>query len=403
MTALSVAQTPFWQLVSSAKTASGFAFDKGGRGLAALGYDGVVFSSDHGDSWTPINSGLPKTFIFAVAISPEGYFYAGTYGGLVCKSTDGGTSWHMLQTPIPFTINAIAAFGSGRVLAGAVGFYCSTDDGVSWNSPITQGQFLAITQGANGEILVGGDFLARSLDSGATWTQLPTGPIVLYFRGLAVDASGRIFVGSAFGVFVSPDLGNSWSCSNQGRISSFTTSLILDQGGRVIAGGTGVSISTDDGQTWFTANDGLSSLHVYYLASDSAGYLFAATDSGIFRSSAYVTNVASSCTGLPTAPKLEQNYPNPFNPTTVIRYQLPAVSSVRLAVYDLLGRELTVLINERKAPGSYEVKFDGAGLASGMYFYRLSVSPLVRRDLVTQERDGQAGDFVQTRKLLMLR
>lgn len=88
----------------------------------------------------------------------------------------------------------------------------------------------------------------------------------------------------------------------------------------------------------------------------------------------------------PQAFAMQQNYPNSFNPATVVRYQLPVVSDVKLVVYDLLGREVSVLVNERKAPGSYSVMFDAAGLASGVYFYRLT-----------------AGEFVQVRKLLMLR
>jgi hypothetical protein len=90
--------------------------------------------------------------------------------------------------------------------------------------------------------------------------------------------------------------------------------------------------------------------------------------------------------GVPRRYALEQNYPNPFNPTTVIRYQVPVVSEVRLVVYDLLGREVSVLVNERKNAGSYEVKFDATGLVSGVYLYRLT-----------------AGSFVQTRKLLLLK
>jgi hypothetical protein len=83
---------------------------------------------------------------------------------------------------------------------------------------------------------------------------------------------------------------------------------------------------------------------------------------------------------------VEQNYPNPFNPTTVISYQLPVASTVRLAVYDILGREVAVLVNEKKGPGSYTVRFSATGLASGVYLYRI-----------------QAGDFVQTKKLLLLK
>jgi hypothetical protein len=84
--------------------------------------------------------------------------------------------------------------------------------------------------------------------------------------------------------------------------------------------------------------------------------------------------------------RLQQNYPNPFNPTTVVRYQLPVVSSIRISVFDLLGRELTVLVDEVKQPGEYEVTFDGNNLANGVYLCRM-----------------QAEGYVSTRKLLLLR
>jgi serine protease AprX len=89
---------------------------------------------------------------------------------------------------------------------------------------------------------------------------------------------------------------------------------------------------------------------------------------------------------LPVAASLEQNYPNPFNPKTVISYQVSAASDVRLAVYDILGREVALLVNERKDPGYYEVGLDASGLSSGVYFYRL-----------------EAGEFTRTRKLMVLR
>ncbi len=89
---------------------------------------------------------------------------------------------------------------------------------------------------------------------------------------------------------------------------------------------------------------------------------------------------------LPVECTLFQNFPNPFNPATTIRFQLPGSSDVRLTVFDVLGREVSVLVNEKRNAGVYEVKFDGSNLASGMYFYRL-----------------QAGNLVQTRKLLLLR
>jgi hypothetical protein len=86
---------------------------------------------------------------------------------------------------------------------------------------------------------------------------------------------------------------------------------------------------------------------------------------------------------VPKSYALSQNYPNPFNPKTGVRFQVAGVSeagvgnrgsgsSVKLVVYDLLGREVAVLVDERKAPGSYEVSFDGSNLASGVYIYRMT-------------------------------
>jgi len=83
---------------------------------------------------------------------------------------------------------------------------------------------------------------------------------------------------------------------------------------------------------------------------------------------------------------LHQNYPNPFNPGTVIRYQLSDNSKVTLKVYDVLGNEVTTLVNEYHKAGSYEVIFDASNLPSGTYFYRL-----------------QSGKFVETKKMVILK
>jgi hypothetical protein len=88
----------------------------------------------------------------------------------------------------------------------------------------------------------------------------------------------------------------------------------------------------------------------------------------------------------PTTFALDQNHPNPFNPTTVINYQIPEQSHVALKEYDILGKEIAVLVNDTKEAGIYSVNFDGAGLSSGFYFYRI-----------------EAGSFNQIRKMVLLK
>ena len=68
---------------------------------------------------------------------------------------------------------------------------------------------------------------------------------------------------------------------------------------------------------------------------------------------------------------LIQNYPNPFNPSTVIKYSIPQASKVELKVFDIIGNEIEILVNEEKQPGSYEVEFNSKGLPSGIYFYQI--------------------------------
>jgi hypothetical protein len=89
---------------------------------------------------------------------------------------------------------------------------------------------------------------------------------------------------------------------------------------------------------------------------------------------------------IPLSFHLAQNYPNPFNPVTSIQYSVGSHQFVSLKVYDVLGKEVAVLVDESQPAGNYRVTFDGQGLASGVYFFNL-----------------KAGDFVATRKMLLIR
>ncbi|MCP5062215.1 MAG: T9SS type A sorting domain-containing protein [Ignavibacteriae bacterium] len=106
-----------------------------------------------------------------------------------------------------------------------------------------------------------------------------------------------------------------------------------------------------------------------------------------------VTDVDNKNLISPKIFSLSQNYPNPFNPTTIIKYTIPVVdakfastTNVRLSVYDLLGREIITLVNEKKTAGNYEAKFDASLLSSGIYFYQLKY-----------------GEFVSKKKMMLLK
>ncbi|OGU35411.1 MAG: hypothetical protein A2068_01480 [Ignavibacteria bacterium GWB2_35_6b] len=102
---------------------------------------------------------------------------------------------------------------------------------------------------------------------------------------------------------------------------------------------------------------------------------------------------------MPEGFELHQNYPNPFNPSTKISYTIhtpsflppltkgrAGVGFITLKIFDVLGREIATLVNEKKTPGTYEISFDATGFSSGVYYYKLT-----------------SGSFSQTKKMLLLR
>jgi hypothetical protein len=115
--------------------------------------------------------------------------------------------------------------------------------------------------------------------------------------------------------------------------------------------------------------------------SNSSGGLYAFREGGII-----LTDTEEKHTAMIDTYSLKQNYPNPFNPTTTISYSIPNESHVVLKVYDLLGREMSTLVNKEQSTGEYKVNFDGTSLPSGIYIYTI-----------------HAGQYRASKKLMLLK
>ncbi len=150
--------------------------------------------------------------------------------------------------------------------------------------------------------------------------------------------------------------------------------------------GGGIFLFSDNGDSLGTFNESLTNLNVHTLAMDSLGYVYAGTDSGVFKILTPQTGVRQHDNNIPIGYKLEQNYPNPFNPVTNFQFSIANCQLTILKVYDVLGREVATLVNEVKQPGEYTAIWDAANVPSGIYFYRLI-----------------AGSYIETKKLLLLR
>jgi hypothetical protein len=221
-------------------------------------------------------------------------------------------------------------------------------------------------------------------NSGTSWTQtgLMTNVVALAVSGTDCFAGTRVG-----GVFVSTDNGIYWS---QTGLTNITVEALAIAGTNLFAGtyGGGVFLSTNNGTSWTEVNSGLTDTVVHALAVSGTNLFAGTAGGGVWRRplSEMITTVEPHSAIMPAHFHLGQNYPNPFNPSTTILYGLPSRSHVTLSVFNTVGQQVATLVEGEQEAGFHEVQFEASGLASGVYLYRL-----------------QAGDFVQTKRLLLLR
>jgi photosystem II stability/assembly factor-like uncharacterized protein len=327
-------------------------------------YCSSLFSSNNGASWNTIENS-PAAFSTHTYLIDSSNIYAGypfTSKGFWRYNLDSAT-WTTVNDGDVSRVYSIAAENS-YIYAGTLhqGVYSSPDSGVHW-FPINTGLdlFTNITT-----IVVNGSSL---------------------FAGTSIDPSTNPGLPGK-GIFRSTNGGNLWAPANTG-LTGNNISDIAVSGQKIIAGtdSNGIFLSIDNGDHWHPFNEGLPNLNIASLGLNDT-YMYAGLPGGLWRRplSEAIVSVSPSHAAIPMRFAMEQNYPNPFNPTTTISYALPKASHVTLKVYDMLGREVTTLVNDHRDQGRYTATFDATHLASGVYVSRLV-----------------AGDYTKTIKMLMLK
>jgi len=280
------------------------------------GFNGGVFrSTDGGNNWLLIYSGgfsvLPqKIYMYDKNM---GFFSTGDVFGFLYRTTNGGFNWTKIGDEVGFSqITFIDSLTGWK--AGGMGNLMkkSTNGGISWvNQPLPLSY-------------IGGIYHFSILNKDTIWGvgssyQYPN----LSRRGV---------------IYQTTNGGNNWFCQIP------DTTLITNMGYTFIQ-----FINKKIG--WAYAD--IKGIH---------------TVNGGDTTFLSISKISSE---IPSNYKLFQNYPNPFNPLTNIKYQIKNNSFVILKVYDLLGKEITTLVNKKQSSGEYEVKFEGVNLSSGIYFYSL--------------------------------
>ena len=311
------------------------------------GEDGAVYKTTNGGlNWKfQANAGTSDLFNTFFANSNTGWV-VGRFGTIL-KTTNSGINWTPQTTPgIGHTINDIYMIDANTgFLAGLGGkLNKTTNGGDVWteiggvadpNKSIT-GIFMhdANTGWICGTLGFSTGFLEKTTDGGTTWDSL------------AIPYPGARLEGLYF----------------------------VDEWNGMVVGRGGLALRTrDGGATWEYGAPGIHNPSGVYMTSTSKGYI-AGEYTGIMEYKEFLTGNTYTGSEIPGDYILEQNYPNPFNPSTTIKFALPQISSVSLKVYDISGREVASLFNnEMLNAGTFEHRFDGSSLSSGVYFYSLVV------------------------------
>ncbi len=341
-----------------------------------------------------------KDSILFFHILPHNNFvgFSDSVGGLF-QSSDGGKTWarststalnqHLVDYGIAdlVTLPDPSAAGGKSIFIGTWnGVFRSTDNGGTWSQDTVgitmRGLHRPVRCGGALYMMVGGTVLT-SYDQYGNMIQTPTGTAIYRW-----DAASETWKQS--GTNLPIDIGRTFAVSSGDTDPDVP--LMVVYGVDTLNLGNVVCASVDAGFHWgylpsVNRFDTQGAVLLGDTVYEAFSYLFLPGHVRKARlADIVVTGITEHQSEIAEGYALSQNYPNPFNPTTTITYTLPRSSRVKLTLFDVLGREVEVLENAYKTAGSYSVRFDAGGLASGVYFYRL-----------------QAGEFVGTRRLLFLK
>jgi hypothetical protein len=357
-----------------------------GSNIYAGSDSGVYISTNNGTSWTKtsLNNKIAYSLVTLGTV-----IYTGTGSSGVYSSSNNGANW--TQTTLNNqTIYALTTSGN-NIFAGASGngVYISANNGASW-ALSSLGSHTVLSLAANGANVYAGASLSgiySSTNSGINWVQTTLNNKSI--KSLAIMGSyffaGSYSLLSATGIYRSTD-GGTWT---QIGLSPLSVLSIGVSGNNIFAGtSNGVYLSTNNGTNWIIKNQGFSTVPHIEAFLISNNYIFAGTEDALVwrRSLAEIIGIKNISTEIPSGFSLSQNYPNPFNPTTTIKFDIPKNEFVKLVVFDILGREVQTLVNEKLQPGTYEAAFDATSLNSGVYFYKLETT-----------------NYSETKKMLMIK
>jgi photosystem II stability/assembly factor-like uncharacterized protein len=308
---------------------------------------GVFETNDDGNKWVDRSAGLSKSFAVTSFTIRNGILYAGTSGNgiFALDLSSGSPEWIPFRNGLP-------------------------DNTGAWDINTLHNHDGILVSGAGQSGYV---YLNRT--GSDQWYEKQFGEMVQVGLGMwALSNSNGSMVGAASnGLYSSSDSGSTWKYFNPGT-GIIAPARFAGYKEKVYAALTKLTFgtfifSTADGDGEWQFEENLPGIPTYDFTAFS-DRLYSASYNGLWYRSMSPAGINDNIT--PADFVLYQNYPNPFNPSTTIKYSVPARSHVSLKVYDLLGREMTALVNEIKERGNHSVDFTANNISSGVYIYKLT-------------------------------
>jgi photosystem II stability/assembly factor-like uncharacterized protein len=391
-------------------------------------------TTNGGDNWTQLTapSGPEPFCIWAIDANNAFIGDGGAGGGAggnakIFRTTDGGTTW----------TNILSTGGSAGFINGIVFSRLTPSFGIAESDPPNgsgQPYWVAVTtnggnnwtvtnppgisgaaSGQNSIVVIDNMYYGYGLNAGlariyftsnggSSWNIGNMGVSGSFISGFAVKSDKSMGIAASStslpNIARSTNGGVGWTPVNVGSGTTGYCTLVWIDGTSIcyLSAGTApagcIRRSTDNGATWtqMTTNgiQGTTSQHLdYFKEANNVIHLYmVAADGSIirYRDSSLVVGINTNNGNVPSEFSLEQNYPNPFNPTTTIHYTLPKASNVTLKVFDMLGNEVALVVNEFKPAGRYSALYSAENLSSGVYFYTM-----------------EAGGFTDTKKMMLIK
>ena len=415
-----------WEFESSGfyDNLSGIDFADENNGWVVGAEGKILHTTDGGMTWDSIPNGATESLLTVEFINADTGWVAGRdhdlstpfANNLIQRTTDGGLNWEFQYLPggndmmvmdVDFIDGAPGEPMRGFCTGGLSHTWRTEDYGETWEAlrgGCGEGNFNSCCfVDENTGWFVGtpsnvgtGYSIMRTTDGGETFEE-QTNPTDIMLRSVCfVDNQKGLAVGSNGTIIYTSDGGANWEVSPDGGYTSWN-SVSLTETGKAWAVDTkgGIAYSSDWGHTWEDQESVTSQpLWEVFFINDNEGWVVGGLGSSVIlhtTNGGVTTNIGKENKSIIEEFNLEQNYPNPFNPTTTIRYSIPNVethghASVQIKIYDVLGREITTLVNKQQKPGYYEVNYNASNLTSGVYFYQL-----------------RTGSFIESKKMLLIK